>query len=83
MQRGQRDFLAAGEHVRRWRDRNVEMARDLLGIAAERKWESHPEETLAVARGIYLRLPRGARLWLRGPDFAPADPDRLLEALGA
>ncbi len=76
-----RDFLAAGEHVRRWRERNIEMRRDLLGIAADRKWESHPEETLSVARGIYLRLPRGARLWLRGPDFAPADPDRLLDAL--
>ncbi len=77
-----RNFLAAGEHVRRWRERNIEMGHELLGIAAGRKWESHAEETLGVARGIYLRLPRGARLWLRGPDFAPADPDRLLEALG-
>lgn len=76
-----RDFLAAGEHLRRWRERNRDMSRDLLGIAVDVKWETHPDETLGVARGVYLRLPPGARLWLRGPEFSPADPDSLRNTL--
>jgi hypothetical protein len=57
------------------------MGAALVQIASDAKRESHPEETLAVARGIYLRLPAGAPLWLAGPEFTPADPDRLHRTL--
>jgi hypothetical protein len=76
-----RDFLAAGEHVRRWRERNLARSQVLVGIADAVRWETHPEETLGVARGLYLRLAPSARLWLRGPEFCPPDPDGLRETL--
>ena len=43
--------------------------------------QTHPEETLGVARGLYLRLPPSAQLWLRGPEFCPPDPDGLQDTL--
>ena len=76
-----RDFLAASEHVRRWRERNVAESVALAGIADALRWETHADETLGVARGLYLRLPPGARLWLRGPEFCPPDPEGLQETL--
>ena len=77
-----RDFLAAGEHVRRWRERNLAGSLALVGIADAVRWETHAEETLGVARGLYLRLPPSARLWLRGPEFCPPDTEGLQETLG-
>jgi hypothetical protein len=38
-------------------------------------------ETLGVARGLYLRLPPSARLWLRGPELCPPDAHGLKETL--
>lgn len=76
-----RDFLAAAEHVSRWRCRNDQEAASLEELAKGRQWESHPEETLGVARGVYLRLSAEARLWVRGPEFALADRSGLLAAL--
>jgi hypothetical protein len=76
-----RDFLAAAGHVRHWRERNVTRSTALAAIAGAVGWETHADETLGVARGLYLRLPLGARLWLRGPDFCPPDPEGLRETL--
>ena len=64
-----RDFLAAPEHVTNWRTRNSGEARALVQIAEHLRWETHPEETLGVARGLYSRLPDGARLWVRQREF--------------
>jgi hypothetical protein len=77
-----RDFLAAEEHVARWHERNWKREPQLVDIAERLRWENHGGDTLGVARGIYLRLPAGAQLWLKGSDFKPADPARLRAALG-
>ena len=52
-----RDFLAAGEHVRRWRQRNLAEGLALVGIADSVRWETHPEETL----GGVTRLSTGLK----------------------
>ncbi len=70
-----RDFLAAGEHVGRWVLRNHHAADTLAEIVRQRNWETHPADTLGVARGLYLHLKPEARLWLRGQEFRPPDPD--------
>jgi hypothetical protein len=74
-----RDFLAAAEHVARWRERG---AAELAEVAAHAGWETAPERSLGVARGIYLHLPPHVPLWLRGRDFAPVEPERLTAVLG-
>ncbi|MDY0062847.1 MAG: HNH endonuclease domain-containing protein [Myxococcota bacterium] len=80
-----RDFLAAGSHLQRWVQRNWTdpgPGAQLAGFAEEVGWESHPARTLGVARGIYLRLPRVARLWLEEDEFEAPDPALLEQALG-
>jgi hypothetical protein len=77
-----RDFLAAEEHVRKWRKRNDTAAVALASLARDAAWESHPEQTLGAARGIYLRLSPEARLWVCGPEFARASLPSLRAALG-
>jgi 5-methylcytosine-specific restriction endonuclease McrA len=76
-----RDFLAATGHVKMWRRRNESDAIALTALARGAELESHPEETIGVARGIYLRLPVEARLWVAGSDFAPTDPAELKDVL--
>jgi hypothetical protein len=76
-----RDFLAAGVHVERWVARTRTLDHQLEAIARQARWRRDPQRTLSVARAIYLRLPGGARLWLKGPDFAPFERDRIGGAL--
>lgn len=80
-----RDFLAAAEHVARWRERSASAGVDLRRIAEEERWEHHPERTLSVARSIYLILPEGARLWRAGSQFVKVEDERprLAAALAA
>jgi hypothetical protein len=75
--RWKRDFLAARQHVLKWRRRNTEYESALVEVAGESKWVSHPDETLGVARGIYIRLPSRARLWLQEQDFCLVGPEPL------
>ncbi|HPW21727.1 MAG TPA: HNH endonuclease domain-containing protein [Vicinamibacterales bacterium] len=77
-----RDFLAAAPHVGNWRRRNESRLTALAELAREAEWERHPEDTLGVARSLYLRLPAVTRLWCGGTEFANADPARLREILG-
>lgn len=77
------DFLAAAEHVERWRERSRAHAADLAQIAREETWESRPDRTLSVARAIYRALPDDTRLWLAGSDFVRIDPPRIAGALAA
>ena len=77
-----KDFLAAAAHVGTWRSRNDIGARNLAELASSEEWESHPEDTLGVARGLYLRLPAEARLWVSGLEFCPPDSSALRDALG-
>jgi len=53
----------------------------LAEIAEHAGWVTHPAETLGVARGLYLRLPVGARLWLRRAEFCPADLQEIRHGL--
>ncbi len=78
-------FMAAGTHVERWREWMELQRTELERVARELGWENYPARTLGVARGIYLRLPGEARLWLAASSFttAAADLARLRSALAA
>jgi 5-methylcytosine-specific restriction endonuclease McrA len=76
-----RDYLAAAEHVERWRERTKEREADLEQIAKETSWEYGGERTLGVARVIYMSLPEDTRLWQRGEDFVLNEPSRITAAL--
>ena len=77
------DYLAAAEHVVRWRERSARCAGDLVEIARKEAWETRPERTLSVARAIYRMLPDDARLWLAGRSFLVIDRPRIVSALAA
>jgi hypothetical protein len=77
------DYLAAADHVVRWRDRSARCAADLAEIAREEAWESRPERTVSVARAIYRMLPDDARLWVAGESFLVIDRPRIASALAA
>lgn len=82
--RDKRDFLAASEHVARWRDRlddDSPTAADLLTIARKASWEADAGRSLRVARGIYLHLPASVPLWLRGREFVALEPERMVAML--
>jgi 5-methylcytosine-specific restriction endonuclease McrA len=76
--------LAAADHVARWARRFVagspehQQFGDLARLTA---WEREPDKSASVARGIYLRLPADARLWLRRREFVDPDGARLAAAL--
>lgn len=76
-----RDFIAASEHLRRWVERNHQQCETLESIAAKHVWERHVQETTAVAKGIYLRLPPRTLLWEREKIFQSADPNSLRSIL--
>ena len=81
-----RDFLAAAAHVDHWRARMRSaspVAAELDRLAEAISWARHPDRTLGVARALYLRLPEGARLWLRGEEFITADRPALEAVLDA
>ncbi len=77
------DYLAAAEHVVRWRERSARHAGDLAAIALDQQWETRPDRTLSVARAIYQMLPDDARLWLSGRSFLVIDRPRITGALAA
>lgn len=74
-----RDFLAATPHVAQWAER-LESA-DLHQIESTLRWEAGVDEIRSVARGIYLRLPADAVLWVAGRDFARPDMSVIQQAL--
>jgi 5-methylcytosine-specific restriction endonuclease McrA len=75
-----RDFLAATDHVERWRSRPP---RGLAEIARARQWESAGERTESVVRALYLRLSDGAKLWQGRGVLVSAAPALLRQAFGA
>jgi len=77
-----RDFLAATPHVERWRQRMDDQQADLEEIARAATWEAGRLRSVGVARGLYLRLPVGTKLWLEGDAFQPSDGDALRQTLG-
>lgn len=79
-----RDFLAASDHVARWRERldNAWEAAGLEAIARDSRWENNARRSFSVTRGVYLRLPARVPLWLRGQDFVALDREHLIGLLG-
>lgn len=78
------DFLAASGHVERWRSRiapGSRSASDLLDLARAGNWETDPDRSLGVARGIYMNLPRHVPLWVLRDRFDDQDPDQLAQIL--
>jgi 5-methylcytosine-specific restriction endonuclease McrA len=74
-----RDFLAATPHVVRWARRlGSPVLIDLQGLL---RWDAAVEEIRGVARGIYLRLPSDAMLWVMGGDFDRPRVAELQDAL--
>jgi 5-methylcytosine-specific restriction endonuclease McrA len=76
--------LAAADHVTRWGRRLVADSPEhsqLADLARDTAWERRPERSAGVARGIYLRLPASARLWLRRREFVGPDAAALAAAL--
>ena len=79
-----RDFLAATDHVERWKSRfplQAGTSSELSTLADSAGWERDPGKTLGAARGLYLRLHSDARLWSNGRIFVHPDFDRLHVAL--
>lgn len=64
-----RDFLAATTHLRRWRERAERDAEALRAIAESTGFDHARDRVVSVARSIYVRLPGGARLWVRKGEF--------------
>jgi 5-methylcytosine-specific restriction endonuclease McrA len=77
------DFLAAAEHVVRWRERSARHSKELAEIARRHTWESRPQRSLSTARAIYGMLPDDARLWQRGKDFIVIERQLIKTALAA
>jgi hypothetical protein len=76
--------LAAADHVTRWTRRFAAGSpdhRQIADLASKTAWERQDGRTLGVARGIYGRLPDGARLWLRRREFVLPDRPVLETAL--
>jgi 5-methylcytosine-specific restriction endonuclease McrA len=76
--------LAAADHVARWVGRFAAGSRQhaqFADLAEETAWDRHADRSRSVARGIYLRLPHDARLWLRSREFVRPDAAMIETAL--
>ncbi len=78
-----RDFLAAADHLERWRQRGRDHGEVLAALGVRLRWDRNSDRSRGVASALYGRLPAGARLWSSGSDFEVADPARLKLALSA
>ncbi len=71
------DFLAASEHLQRWRVRNLDQVHVLDQIADEARWGRTGGRALGAARALYLRLPVETRLWRGVDEFEVVDARRV------
>jgi CRISPR/Cas system Type II protein with McrA/HNH and RuvC-like nuclease domain len=79
-----RDYLAATDHVERWKRRfslQLGESSELSTLADRVGWERDPNKTLGAARGLYLRLRADAQLWNNGRVFVNPDFERLRATL--
>ncbi len=65
------DHLAAAAHVEHWLTHLANGASGLRTIRETYAWPSRREVSVAVARGLYLRLPEQALLWRAPSTFEP------------
>jgi 5-methylcytosine-specific restriction endonuclease McrA len=76
-----RDFFAALPHVARWRERAAVEGDSLHQIAAVHRWDDRPEQTLSIARALYLHLPTNYQLWVEKGRFLELDRGGLVGVL--
>ncbi|MDP9022357.1 MAG: hypothetical protein M3N57_06590, partial [Actinomycetota bacterium] len=77
-------FAAVRPHLERWVGRFSPSGaqRRRLDVATRRlDWPRDPERTLGAARGLYLWLPQGTKLWEADGRFVDHDPDVARAAL--
>ncbi len=77
--------LAAALHLQRWSRRLRSGTPEFVtmqDLASQTQWERNAGRSLNVARGIYLRLPDDARLWLQAREYTRPDRAAIEEALG-
>jgi hypothetical protein len=79
VQQPKRDFLAAGEHAKRWANGSATPT----GLSPTRSRRSRSASVgkialpaLSVASAIYERLPDDVRLWRLGRDFSTVLAER-------
>jgi hypothetical protein len=76
--------LAASDHLARW-VRRLSVSDNVHGQLAELArrtlWERDPRRSHSAARGIYLRLPDDARLWVKEKEFVAPDWPTIIAAL--
>jgi len=77
--RAKRDFLAATQHVARWAERLA--GQDLVALEHELQWDAAVDDIRGVARGIYLRLPADAVLWVQKQEYGRPDLGELQRVL--
>ena len=78
--------LAADIHLERWSRRLRSGATEFIAVqdlASRTRWERNADRSLNVARGIYLRLPNDARLWLRIGEYTRPARAAIARALQA
>jgi HNH endonuclease len=76
--------LAASRHLAGWTRRfgtGSSEHSQLALLADQAGWDRHPDQSISVARAIYLRLPDDSRLWLGGRDYVAQDQIIIAEAL--
>lgn len=63
------DYLAATQHLARWRVRLASAADELVDIARRSGWPTDAQRTWSIARTAYTHLTAGTPLWQRGKQF--------------
>jgi len=68
-------YLAAKVHLDNWLVRfSDDYSADLFaGAAGELLWDSRPEDSLGIARSVYLGMPEGTPLWVGGGEFVDVE----------
>ncbi|MEZ4458997.1 MAG: HNH endonuclease domain-containing protein [bacterium] len=78
------NHLAEVRHLRKWRERNDPdhpMGRRFDHESEGLVWLRNPDESVSIARSLYLSVPRSMPLWRRKSVFVEADLRAIHEAL--
>ncbi len=75
------DYYASSSHLEKWVERTEDRHSDLQQISEDVLWPFDLKASLGLARGIYLNLPEGVRLWTAKKQFEDYDRERIGQAL--
>jgi hypothetical protein len=67
--------IASERHLQNWVARLHQTEVELIATATG--WPRRRDRTVGAVNATYLWLPRGARLWVFGREYEPADPERI------